>query len=203
MQSDNLKTNRIDFNPFERESAPQYLTVNIVLLDRSKDDSFPIAYQFLNDFEYTDSKINEVEFSFHLTEKSAFLTLGTVESVDKEKKRLILNNKTFVTYNHLIVISSKNRSFTGTFSQDDNFNAAFSSLIDAIRTNNKLVKNMFIEHLIAQRFMNTPKIIPNAQPHDGEANMGGIFNSYLIDPSLKGANTAGTSSGKRLYEIQL
>jgi NADH dehydrogenase FAD-containing subunit len=129
-----------------------------------------------------------------LPSQDAFVFLGDVLRIDKQKKEIHLNNKTVVAYNYLIIATGTKPSVYGG-THEAEFSAGLQALIDAVRVKKKI--SSLIPKTIPH--LKRPRFTCRETPHSSE-----IEKILLPYEALVSQATIDLSSfNKRLYQVQL
>ncbi|MEC7840039.1 MAG: hypothetical protein VX777_08375 [Chlamydiota bacterium] len=196
MGFDNFRINRVDLNPFDRDTPPQNFSVNIAIIDKSPECLFPLAYQFNKDINLSDELLsNMIDF-----DETSFLCLGDVEKINKHKRLITLRNKSTVRYKHLIILSDQKNSFLGTFSQNSEFTTALQRLIEALKTNKKL-HSRILALSINEKPARVPDSIKRSTKNSSEIHE--IFDHKTSERNSYNMGQIRSKPSKRLFEIQL
>lgn len=113
----------------------QMVHVEVALIDKTHQgeptSAHPSAYQ-IHELPLNQAKMsNSKQVADHITE-DAFVMMGKVEKVDKEKRQLILSNGTIVCYKHLIVAAGSRHTYIGHDNVNE-FRTGIQALAEAIR----------------------------------------------------------------------
>lgn len=200
MEYERLSANRVDMNRFDPESIPQNIFANIVVVDKSHEGIFPIAYQFQHDIDYTDDAL--MHFDSHHMDFShdAFLMLGEIEVLSKSQKVIILRRGGTIHYKHLIVISHANYPSQGSVSQQREFVAALQTLVDALRTQKSIGPSSVKQEQSDKELASSTMKVDDLK---SARNVRQVFYSKVNNDPYATLATIYGPGGKRLYELHL
>ena len=202
----------VDFKELVHPPLTECIYAEVVLIDRSQTTTVPSIY-CLNDDDFTTQSKNIQSRGFNPLTESAFTMMGSVDSIDKEKKIIRLKNPraeelagsfTIVSYKHLIVASDLNHNLLDPTSYEE-FSEGLSALMDAL----KLQKNRPEQFL---KLNNIKQVSSMDQKHHlSYHNQDGIdkkiieqiVQSHITRKPHKNIPSDLASLYKRLYEVHL
>lgn len=133
-----LHTNRVDPQQYDPSIVHRNIEINVLIVDKLRGGLFPIAYQYKFDVHYSDNSFGQLDpHSLHFDSES-FLNLGEIRSMHKNNRVIILRDGTTIAYNHLIITSSKKSTSQITLTSFEEFAAAYCTLIEAVKTAEKI-----------------------------------------------------------------
>lgn len=118
------------YNRQEVAKGPQNIFVDVVLLEKS---STQTLYQLNAEAVQKPIDYQTIKTNFLTMRHDAFIKMGTVQTVKRKSKMVVLDDGNTVTYNYLIVVSSPHH-FIADSLNDHECSAALQTLIDALRT---------------------------------------------------------------------
>jgi len=175
-----------------------HLFIEAVFIDKTHSASRPIVYQLNN--HALDANIWQLSSPNFLQE--AFTLIGEAVSIDKKKKKILLDNKSTISYNYLVTLSGSKSVLTF---QDKEFQAALHALVEAIRVKPKI----FSSFPFPQK-RHSPLIRCQAKSKSGEKSMyptpsylEKIVHLHLSSAKQPHICREFSAANKRLYEVQL
>lgn len=110
-------------------SASQNVFADIVLIHRSQNSVTPLLYRLKKDIMSADQlDLDSLKYGAEHLANGLFVFVGKVESIDKKKKTVFLDDRTVVFYRHLIVASGIKQDVLGA----TEFSNALKALVDAL-----------------------------------------------------------------------
>jgi len=119
----------VHLKQMQNMNMPQHFIVEVLFIDQ-KQDSSSLLYQLRNEVILKDLGTDSRGLIYLPTD--AFVLIGEIKSVDKQKKIIYLTNQNSVTYRHLIIACSDKTNHKGTL-RDEDFCFGVQALIDAIK----------------------------------------------------------------------
>ena len=174
---------------------PEHLYAEIVLLDRSNEQMRPVLYQFRNDQIHRNS--------FDQIEKNAFILLGDVDTINRQKKEIYLTNYRTVTYKYLVLASGLRQTSLGDI-HDEGLSAGVLALWEALRVRNNSFPpltspNQYEE---SKKSGSLPQVVTQQHSQSAE-HVQKIATPKVFGKTPESPSSSFSSSEKRVYELQL
>lgn len=169
------------------------LYAEIVLLDRSNEQMRPVLYQFRDDRIHKNS--------FDEIEKNAFILLGEVDTISRQKKEIYLTNYRTVTYKYLVAASGLRQTSLGDI-HDEELSAGVLALWEALRVRNNSFPPLTSSNQYEKKSPSLPQVV--SQPHSESAeHVQKVATPKAFGKTSETPSSSFSSSEKRVYELQL
>jgi len=191
-----MKSQRVDLGSYRRESEPQHLHANVVVIDYSPDGRWKNAYQFHHDRDYSDAELAAIAAHIHTLPHDAFLILGEVKEINKQSKTVMLQNGDLVYYRHLITVPHSEGGAETPYAREKQFHAALQSLTYALRIDSKFSPKELLALLAVKAGAEKTKFYAT------EETLLPLSVPQLLK-TFPQARTTPSTFGKRLFELQI
>lgn len=111
-------------------SMPQHFIVEVLFVDQKHDSLSSLLYQLRNEVVLKELGVDSRGLVY--LPADAFVLMGEIKSVDKQKKIVYLANQNSVAYRHLI-IACGDKTHRPTALRDEDFCFGVQALVDAIK----------------------------------------------------------------------
>jgi len=193
----------VNFQDLQNAPSSQHIFAEVILIDRTHQGEDPLLYQLSDDTLPNEEELANIHTNgFIPINNHAFSIIGTVDSIDKEKKQIRFKNEIVrqkntvimhtVSYNHLIVAA-------GSEQDEKEFSNALQALMEALKLRKHVPK--------AQELYDSPYTPQKDSKHSwSQADPDNI--DKIVKDTMPKSDAAQrlidlASLYKRLYEVRI
>ena len=169
------------------------LYAEIVLLDRSNEQMRPVLYQFRNDRIQKNASEG--------IEKNAFILLGEVDTINRQKKEIYLSNYRTVTYKYLVAASGLRQTSLGDL-HDEELSAGVLALWEALRVRDNSFPPIASSNQSEKKSPSLPQVVSQQHTESAE-HVQKVATPQAFGQPSEAHSSSFSSSEKRVYELQL